>query len=578
MFRIALLAVPFASALAFSPRLTMEQYELPKHAAILLLAAVLVAARPRLLDPRTWLTHPPLAGLLGALTLSAFISPAPFVSFLGHYENLEGALTLATYGIFFLAGASASPRLAERFSLAVIIAAALCALYALMQQAGLDPFPGEYFRHVRSFAGNPDFLAQQMAMAIPLAAGLALTSARLGPMLATALFLLVLFLTSSRAGAAAGITALALILWLKRETLARNTMRLALAAGALAAALVLSQMMASPGYSLSSRLAHILSPAGFAQSRGMLWLGSARVAREAPLLGCGTDMLGGCFLKHAPHGWASLEGLGTTARKAHNEPLHILATAGAVGLGCYLWLLLWALNKWKAREDSPLRAPAGAALAAYLLHNLASFGTAVTSPVFWLLLGWICSPQSPKSAERSGSRLVVLPAVLLLGFFAVLRMTADGYGFRGNEADRKGDLRGTVAMFAKSSSLAPWEATYMARLGWGLEREGRMEEARREYERAFRIIPVNGLFLGNTGRVMFSLATKSGSETAANEAFAVLLGSIEMAPSQPTLYGAAIMAAQKMGLKEEQEKLIGKLLIQDSTWAMRMLSGQSPTR
>ena len=41
--QLALLAVPFAAAWTFAPRVTLEQFELPKHAALLILVAVSLA-------------------------------------------------------------------------------------------------------------------------------------------------------------------------------------------------------------------------------------------------------------------------------------------------------------------------------------------------------------------------------------------------------------------------------------------------------------------------------------------------------------------------------------------------------
>ena len=58
---LALLAVPFASELVFSPRLTIEQYSNPKLAAILVLLGAAGLARPGTFHPRRLAGTPALA-------------------------------------------------------------------------------------------------------------------------------------------------------------------------------------------------------------------------------------------------------------------------------------------------------------------------------------------------------------------------------------------------------------------------------------------------------------------------------------------------------------------------------------
>ena len=216
-FRLALLAIPLLSTLVFSPRLTMEQYELPKQTALFIMIAIMVAASPGFFSPRRWLNHPALVFFLAAAIISASISLSPLISIAGDNENLEGVFTWLTYALLFLAGNALADSSGRRLAVGVGAAAAFGAFYGIFQSLGLDPFRGGYFLHIRAFAGNPDFLAQQMAMALPLALGYAISRRAFSGAMLTALFACILLLTASRAGTLAGIAGASLLLWWLRD-------------------------------------------------------------------------------------------------------------------------------------------------------------------------------------------------------------------------------------------------------------------------------------------------------------------------------------------------------------------------
>ncbi|MEK7477595.1 MAG: O-antigen ligase family protein [Candidatus Coatesbacteria bacterium] len=580
--------MPFA-ALACAPRLTMEQFELPKHLGLLVLAGVLLAggAVP---GPRT---QPALLAWMAAVAASAVGASAPSAAWLGDYENLEGVLTWACYAVLFLAGAGLDHGQARRFRTAVVAAACLGAAYALLQQAGADPFRGERFRHVRAFAGNPDFLAQQMAMAIPLllarGAGGVPTLGPVGVFTCSAggvftvgavgVFTLVLGLTASRGGLLGGIAGCVVALApLPRTRPADAGRRWLGAAAAGAAGLLVAELLLPADLSLHGRLEDLAAGHGLARTRGIMWEGVARAARERPLLGLGPDGLGAAFLRTAPPGWADLEGLGTTARKAHDEPLHVLAIAGVAGLGAWAWLLAVAFRR-------PERDPAAvAALCAALIHNLVGFSTAATAPVVWVLLGRLssCKPEQDTPGVPVGTsgvsayaetpkRAILVALGLMLAVFGAFRFSADAWAYRGNEAARAGAPGRATDAFLVAARLAPWEATYLVRAASGLEQSGRPSDALPLYERAAAFSPADGIRLGHVGRVSFALASAARNRGARDEAYATLLKAVALAPSQPSLYGAAIMAAQQLGNRADVDRLVADLRAREPGWAQKML-------
>ena len=578
--RLALLAVPLVAAWACAPRLTLEQYELPKHVGLMALGAMIAVAAPGWLALRRWGAFPPLIGLFAAVLFSSLLSPAPAISLAGDSENIAGLLTWMLYASLFLAASSADGGLRARLHAAVLFAAAVSAAFALMQQAGFDPLRGEYFHHVHAFAGNPDFLAQQMAMALPLALGAAIGRRSLGAAGLAALLLVVAALTASRAGMLGALAGAGLLLWWLRESW-RPWRGAVLKAGIPAVILLMAaaEFAVPPDLSLRARLNTFLSEGAFAGTRGFLWGGVIRVIRDNPVAGCGTDALKTPFLKYAPPGWASREGLGISARNAHNEPLHLWATVGALGLGAYLWLLAAAARTARLRLSRPGVAAPAAAVAAYLVQNLFSFGTAATSPVFWLLLGSLAAPPGTSGGEtRPGpvSRAVPEAFLVALALFAFLRLAADGFAYRGNEASRAGRPDLAAPYFALAHAAAPWSATYAIREAGALEERGRLEEALPLFESAAAQDPRSGILLGNVGRVSFALATAGKSREKQEEALAVLLRAVELAPTQPTLLGAVIMAYQQMGRMAERDEYARKLWTADPGWAARMLASPPP--
>lgn len=565
--RLALLAIPFTSYLTASPRLTLEQFETPKLLGLFTLAGVLAACGAL----RNLRSYPALAGWLAAVALAAAMSPSPIPGWLGGEEYQEGVLTCAAYAVLFLAGTTAGAGDRARFRAALLAAAGLAAAYALVQRAGLDPFPGERFRHVRAFAGNPDFLAQQMALALPFALAAALTVRRnavaAGWIAVTGGLMAVAGLTASRAGSLAAVIGLALTAGAFRHRPGSRA-RIAAAAAAVVAALLIAEGMLPADLSLGARVRSLAAEGGFRIARGGMWRGTATAIRERPILGWGPDALDSVFLRTAPAGWADDAGLGVTARRAHNDLLHWWSAAGVIGLGMWVWLLVVA---WR-RDDDPV---AGAAIAAALLHNLFSFGTAGTLPVFWVLLGIRSrNADAPTPAFRPGW----LPGAAVISAIATIRFAAGAWGYVGNEAERAGRNADAVGAFRIAARLLPVDAAMAARAGRAAETTGAPRDALAWYERAAELSPIDGLILGHVGRVRGAIARAAHDRTEEAAAHAILLRAVELAPSQPSLWGAAIMSAQSLGRRDEIPGLIAGMQRAAPGWAAKLLAAPPPQK
>jgi O-antigen ligase len=575
--QILLLTVPFLAAWVCAPRMTMEQYEIPKGFALILAVSGLVAVVGFKRAVSTLRAQPALAILLTAITVASLLSVSPALSIRGEHENQEGLLTWLMYAALFTAGTRLAGRDRMVLRTALVLAAAGSAVFALVQFAGLNPLSGGYFRHVIALTGNPDFLAQHLAMALPLALHAAMVRGSVPGAMAAAVFLLVLGLTGSRAGMLAGIAGIALIAIDNRRHLGRRPGPAVAIAVLLVSSLAISETVSTPGLSLYTRLDSLLSGTGLARTRGLVWQGTLHAIRERPLTGYGPDTLKSVFMKHAPVGWASLTELGMSERRAHCEPLHLAVIAGIPALGIYLWLLA---GVFRAGTGSS-RPPEFYAVVACLIHNLFFFSSAATAPVFWLMLGMIGAvPRSasrvsrPKTINAGRWTLNFLPSATIaciLVVFAAVRFTADAYAYRGNEAGRAENRQGEADYFGLALRLTPREPAFLVRRARALEVGNSLAEALVLYERASALDPADGLKAGHVGRVRFALAEAAESREGMESALADMVRAVDLAPSQPTLYGAALMAAQKLGRQPDMDALAARLRARDPDWAVKML-------
>src|SRR6185503_21216690 len=93
---------------------------------------------------------------------------------------------------------------------------------------------------------------------------------------------------------------------------------------------------------------------------------------------------------------------------------------------------------------------------------------------------------------------------------------------------------------------------------------------------AAALAPRDGLVLGHVGRLRVALARQARNRAEEEAAHAVLLDAVALAPSQPTLWGAAIMSAQSLGRRDEIPGLIAGMQRAAPGWAATLLSAPRP--
>ncbi len=126
--------------------------------------------------------------------------------------------------------------------------------------------------------------------------------------------------------------------------------------------------------------------------RGTIWMHAARVFRDysplRKLVGCGPDVLIYYTLEHYAalfqEPWGALLG----ARNAHNEWLTAFVDYGILGGTVYLAIFLAALTRCvRFCKKEPVLLAFGAAVIAYMGHNISCYQQAICTPLIFIIMG-----------------------------------------------------------------------------------------------------------------------------------------------------------------------------------------------
>ena len=302
----------------------------------------------------------------------------------GRYNGL--AALLAGLAVFlFLATTRATERDVERRLAAIGIPLTLASAYALVQEAGLDPFPFPRGRPA-STLGHPVIFAGVLAMFLPFTLALALGGRSRSVRLAASGMALVqglaLTLTLARGpwiGAACGAVVFAVMGGRPRRALARHFVRLA-ACGLVfvAAALALS---GSARAGVLARLATISNVGEDASLAFRVHFCRAAIAmlRDHPVVGVGLENYGLLYARYRAAPTAAI-GPDLVPMMVHSGPVQTAVSGGIPALvlqAAFLGAVLLAvIRRWRGERDSGSRllgAAFAASLAAYCVQDLSGW-------------------------------------------------------------------------------------------------------------------------------------------------------------------------------------------------------------
>jgi len=613
------------AAVAFIPvifyRGTSDAYEFPKMEflatdAIIIAAYFIAHHLTRIRRTGLWtsiravpvaLARDPL-GLaiilfLGSAVLSTITSVRPELSVLGAPYSLAGLVTaFSTATLYFTSRwIAADPRWLERITRAAGFAAGVAIGYALLQLADLDPFVwtkgasvGEFMR-VPATLGHPNHLGGYLAMVTPLFVWMGLRAAppraRFLWLTLVALVIPVLAATLSRGAwvaVVAGLGVYAGLMWLVVRRAGRPTTpstigtrgRAFAAAGLVAGAVLLALVVGPLGSPLSMRLRQIGDlNAPSTHQRFYLWDAAIRMTADHPLFGVGTD----AFLSEFPM-YRKAEQLrvewNSFTSKAHNELIQVAATQGVVGAITLILVVIFGIRAvlGAARHPNPSfgqgAAAVGGALAAFVVHDLASFTVVATGSLAAVLAGWAAGVvrNAPPAAggvlheENSVRKLRPGRAEVLAGALLGLTLWVPLVALPwAAEAAATPGLRRSIDSSAREEGLtravriAPWDARYASDLGRALlaqayattdqpRRWDLLTRARAAFERAIWIGPENAENHALLGTVLAAQAALRPGEVSTDKVRAALRRARELDPEGANVLELATQGYLKAGL------------------------------
>jgi O-antigen ligase/tetratricopeptide (TPR) repeat protein len=324
--------------------------------------------------------------------VSTVASVSPHTSWRGAPESCAGLQTVLGYAALYFGVRVYCLSLDDgrRLLVAAVVGAASASAYALLQAARLDPIDwdrtSKFAEVTRPFGslGHANLLGAFLAMAAPLAGAFALRAADRRRWIAVAAL-----------GATVGAAALATAAGLSRAAWlatalgavvltvgwwtggARRAAAGLTAAAALAlvggAAWALFAGRGGWGGAVAERLTHWHDREG----RGPIWQAAWNLFRARPMRGWGLDTFQLVFGVKRPPDYGRVEWDASPTR-AHNEPLHLLATQGLLGLTAAAVFAVGvaraAVGAWRRSvKNRPLLAAVFAALVAFVVQGFFGF-------------------------------------------------------------------------------------------------------------------------------------------------------------------------------------------------------------
>jgi len=361
------------------------------------------------------------------VALSALWSVAPIVSILGSSPRFQGVLAHILFLFLGLFVATHMRHASGRklVTCAIVSANIAVVLYGIVQMMHLDPL-GEYWKleaflgRVFSTMGQPNTLGQFIVLTVPFVTLLWFLSTEhvvkmvWGTLL---IFNAVVLLGTVSRSAMLGI----FVMLLASLPVLRNWVKDAVKTVKTEQAFILSLLIVlSTSIGLlffAQRFALTMEQGRSASSRAVIWNATTQMIAERPI-GWGLETMAftsPAFTGKELYKYVSLT---TTVDRAHNEPLQVLQSLGAIGLLIYLSLLLSLLLAARSnihRDASGLIRSCALGIVGYQVCVFFGFPSIATAAIFWMLVGMLIGllPPTVSPIQIKGSRYITM------GFLAV---------------------------------------------------------------------------------------------------------------------------------------------------------------
>lgn len=427
--RVLVLTVLVTAILLFDPR-DGRPGGRPKYLVVVAgagAAAALLAAAGR--RGAWWRDNPlrrPVTALVVCAALATLASGHRRTALFGFAGSYDGLLAWVSFAVLFAATAATFSRKSLLSAIRVLWfgAGTGVLVFGLAQLADrlISPNAGwDWARPeispwtIGSTLGNPNHLGGLLAILLPLAAVLALsTSGRERTLVVAGIALAVaeLGITASRGAWAAVVAAALLLAWLFRAELRSHRQRTAVMGGGAVVVLAVVLVALAPTGATKLELGDLarVGPGSTLDLRFELWATAWRVTVDHPVLGVGPDVFPVVFPAYETERFVRLFGPFTIANGAHNVFLNTLANLGVAGLAAFVALLAAAAvatsRVWGGLDHGARLLAGGlaASVLAYLVQACVNTQTIAITLCFWVLLGLLVAlisrPGHPDATSR----------------------------------------------------------------------------------------------------------------------------------------------------------------------------------
>lgn len=483
--RAVILVLVGVTPLLITPGITLDDFVVPKLAALLavVLSLVGLAAARALTSRRPTNILPAVAPVLYVtvpLVVAWIAGPYKQWSVFGEYYRYQGLIPYLLVGALALIVADLFHGDVAPLAKALVAGASVVSLYALVQALGLDPVmwdltatePGS------STIGNSTFTGGFLAICLPVAVGVARTA---GGRRWAAMVVLIAAggaATMSEGAWAAAVAGVAVAIGV---AMPRGSKRLAASAVGVLIAAGTAVLLPVAAPLVSPSLADTVGPS--AASRAHFWQAAADMTLESPVLGRG------------PNAFA-VEGVQTRPRQSalvdpyrfstdpHSLFWAVATSAGLFGIVGLLGLLLWTVRRGvvlvRAPESNPIAYGLLGGAAAYWVQSLVSIDDLSIRIAFWSVVGALAAATVPRRgrAEPSASdatsatgiarnvaaAAIVIIAVAVAAWSSASFLAADVRARKAHRAFGSGDILGGTEEF---SSALDFRHAYQYREDFG---------------------------------------------------------------------------------------------------------------
>jgi len=487
--------------------------------------------------------------------VTTFTAENQYVAIYGEVGRYLGLTTHAVLALIAVAIAVSIdyPRRTSWLAWTIGAAAAIAGLYAVQQALGRDPVQWvDADPRARPFAtfGNADFYGQFVAV-VAMACSAVLVFVRQRPWLmgvtaVLAVFNFALMLVVQTRGSFVGVAAAAVViapLWLRRAGISRRVLARFALAGAVAAAVFVVTLVATP---VGSRLLDIGRGIGL-RDRVLLYQSAFQMFVDHPFLGVGFENFAVAYPRYQQAEWFGIAGMNTTNTSAHDWILHVAATTGIVGLLANFGLLAaFAVHAWRRARDADAAGilVAATAIAAYYGSGLVLPGAQSIQWIPWVCVGVALASELRTARTVRAVPPLRLPAILRLVIVVGLASVAFGQ-FGSIEANRSakaaegalgaGNASRAVDMARRATTVDPGRAVYWNDLGRSLELVPDLAAARGAYRQATSRSPYTPAFWWNLARMEQEFA-KQNEPGARDAAYDAMRRAIAADPQNPDTF------------------------------------------